>query len=92
MKYFDLTKEENQILKDFESGKFKRIKEVGKGKKLYAGYAKNTLSKSKNINIRLSEKDIYQLKAIAVKTGLPYQTLVSSIIHRFVYQGKAAFE
>lgn len=44
--------------------------------------AKNTLNKTKNINIRLSERDIHYLKTKAVEEGIPYQTLASSILHK----------
>lgn len=83
MKYYELTKEEKQILEDFEKGKLTSVKNLNKKKKLYQKYARNTLSKTRNINIRLSEKILAKLKAKAVKEGLPYQTLASSVLHRF---------
>jgi predicted DNA binding CopG/RHH family protein len=44
--------------------------------------ARNTLNKTRNINIRLTERDLYRLKAKAIEEGIPYQTLVSSILHK----------
>lgn len=82
MKYYELTKEEQQILDDFERGEFKSIGDFKKQKKLLQKYARNTLGKTKNINIRLSEKDLEKLKARAVREGLPYQTLAASILHK----------
>lgn len=82
MKYFELTKEEKKILKGVESGHFAQVDEVEKAKKRAVAAARNTLSKTKNINIRIAEKDLLKLKAKAIKEGLPYQTLVSSILHR----------
>jgi predicted DNA binding CopG/RHH family protein len=38
----------------------------------------------KRINIRISEKDLIKLQRRAVKEGLPYQTFISSILHKFV--------
>jgi predicted DNA binding CopG/RHH family protein len=84
MKYYELTKEEQQILDDFENGKFKRVANFEQRKKELQEYARNTLNKTRNINIRLSERDIYRLKAKAMEEGLPYQTLVSSILHKSV--------
>ena len=84
MKYYQLTREEKQILEDFEKGKFVPIRDQAKEKKLYQKYAQNTLSKTRNINIRLSEKVLAKLKTKAVEEGLPYQTLASSVLHRFV--------
>ena len=46
--------------------------------------AKNTLRKDKRINIRLSSNDLVSLKTNAVEMGLPYQTLVSSVLHQYV--------
>ncbi|HSX02582.1 MAG TPA: hypothetical protein VLI05_04710 [Candidatus Saccharimonadia bacterium] len=51
-------------------------------KKALQQYAKNTLNKTKNINIRLSERDLYRLRAKAIEEGIPYQTLASSILHK----------
>jgi len=83
MKYFELTKEEEKLLSEFESGKFASVMD-DKRKKLLEKVAKNTLNKTKNINIRLSEKVLARLKAKATEEGLPYQTLASSILHQYV--------
>jgi predicted DNA binding CopG/RHH family protein len=42
------------------------------------------VNKSKNINIRISENDLEQIKQKSATEGLPYQTLISSIIHKYV--------
>lgn len=83
MKYFELTKEEKRILNDFESGDFKSVVNE-KRKSLLEKVARNTLNKTKNINIRLSEKVLARLKTKAAEEGIPYQTLASSVLHRFV--------
>ncbi len=83
MKYFILSEEEEQILKDYEEGKLSSINNLEEEKKRYKKIAEATLNKTKNINIRLSEKDIQKIKEKAARDGIPYQTLVSSIIHRF---------
>ena len=84
MKYFELTKEENKILKDYETGKLVSVKALEKKRKLFQSYARNTLGKARNINIRVSQKDLLKLKAKSVTTGIPYQTLATSVLHRFV--------
>lgn len=43
-----------------------------------------TLQKDQRINIRMSSKDVDQIKVIAAQEGVPYQTLISSIIHKYV--------
>ena len=82
MKDYDLDKEEQQILDDFEAGEFVTVENVEAVKKEAVKIAKNSLNKSMNINIRLSERDVYKLKARAAKEGLPYQTLAASILHQ----------
>jgi predicted DNA binding CopG/RHH family protein len=47
-------------------------------------YARNTLRKDKRLNIRISERDLIELQRKAIKEGIPYQTYVSSIIHKFI--------
>ena len=84
MKYFILTKEEEELLESVEKGEFVPVKDAEQMKKNLVLAAKNTLNKTKNINIRLSEMDLHRIKVKAAEEGIPYQTLVSSIIHRFV--------
>ncbi len=79
-----LDKEEKDLLKSFEDGKWNSIKSVLKKKKEFTKIAKYTAAKNKRINIRLSEKDLANLKAKSLEEGLPYQTLVASVIHRYV--------
>lgn len=83
MKYYELDKEEQQLLDEVERGEWKRVKNFVKRKQELMVAARNTLNKTKNINIRLSERDLLKLKAKAVKEGLPYQTLASSILHKY---------
>ncbi len=84
MKYVVLTDEESELLEAIENGKFTSVKNLYQMKKEAIAAAKNTLNKTKNINLRLSEKDLQKAKSKAAETGIPYQTLLSSIIHRFV--------
>lgn len=83
MKYYELDKEEQKILDDVEAGKYVSVKNFAKVKKEVMLIARNSLNKNKNINIRLSERDLHKIKAKAIETGIPYQTLVSSILHQF---------
>lgn len=84
MKYYRVTKKESQILKDFNKGELKTIENFAGEKKKYQGFAKATLNKTRNINIRTSERDFQKVKARAAQLGIPYQTLISSLIHRSV--------
>lgn len=84
MKVYQLDPEEEEILKAFEEGKLVPVADFPKQKKLYEKYAKNFLKKNKNINLRVSERDLHKLKAKAIEEGIPYQTLAASILHKYV--------
>lgn len=83
MKNYKLDIEEENILKDIENGKYTSIPHVRDEIKKMREYSKNTIEKVKNINIRLSYKDIQRLKIKAVEKGIPYQTLVASVLHQY---------
>ncbi len=78
-----LTKEEKEILETVEKGNFEEVAEVKELKKVYKDYAVNTLSKLKNINIRLSVRDLEKLKIKAAENGIPYQTLAATLLHQY---------
>jgi len=82
MKYYELDSEEQAQLEAIERGEFVSVKDLEKAKRETQAVAKNTLNKTRNINIRLSERDLYRLKAKAMEEGIPYQTLASSILHK----------
>jgi predicted DNA binding CopG/RHH family protein len=84
MKKLVLDDAERDILESYERGEWVPVKNPEKEIKKLRTYAKNTLQKDKRINIRMSSKDLDQVQVIAVQEGIPYQTLVSSIIHKYV--------
>jgi predicted DNA binding CopG/RHH family protein len=77
-------KDEKEILDSVERGEWRTIADVEKESHRYQKYARATFRKDKRINIRISEKDLIKLQRRAVKEGLPYQTFISSILHKFV--------
>ncbi|HAP67535.1 MAG TPA: antitoxin [Nitrospinae bacterium] len=79
-----LTEEEKEILDSFEKGEWIAVKNLAKRKKDLMQYARNTLKKDKRLNIRISERDLVELQRKAILEGLPYQTYISSIIHKFI--------
>jgi predicted DNA binding CopG/RHH family protein len=79
-----LTDEEQEILDSFERGEWVPVRDLSKRKRELIRYARNTLRKDKRLNIRISERDLNELQKKAVSEGLPYQTFVSSIIHKYV--------
>jgi len=79
-----LTKEEKEIVKSFEKGEWVPVPDLLRRRKELMRYARNTLKKDKRLNIRISERDLIELQRKVVREGLPYQTFVSSILHKFI--------
>jgi predicted DNA binding CopG/RHH family protein len=84
MKTVKLDKDEQELLDSVERGEWKSVRDLKGEVKRHQQYAKNTLKKDRRVNIRVSSKDLEELQAIAVTDGIPYQTLMSSVLHRFV--------
>ncbi len=82
MKYYD--EGERNLVKSIEDGEWHSVQdlstEIAEAKKI----ASATRTKDARINIRLSSSDIKALKSKALEDGVPYQTLVSSILHKYV--------
>jgi predicted DNA binding CopG/RHH family protein len=87
MNKIKLDKEEKEILESFERGEWKQVKNVKAEIIKHQEYARKTLKKDKRVNIRISSKDLEEIQALAVENGVPYQTLMSSILHRYVHGG-----
>lgn len=83
MKKIQLDKEEQEILNDYESGGFKSVM-TDERKKLIEQAAAGTFKKDKRINIRLSGRDLSAIQKRALEEGIPYQTLVASILHKYI--------
>ncbi len=79
-----LDKYEKDIEKSFDRGEWKSVKNLDKEKKKAVDSAKATMRKNKTMNIRINEMDLNALKIRALEEGIPYQTLVSSILHKYV--------
>ena len=83
MSTMKLSKEEQQLLKAVESGEFESVLTKKRRAELVAA-AKDTVRKDKRINIRISNRDLKAVQLKASEEGIPYQTLVSSIIHKYI--------
>ena len=79
-----LNKEEREILRSVENGRWRSVRGVNKEIQRYREYARDTVRKDKRVNIRMSEKDLIRFQKEAMKQGLPYQTLISSVLHKYV--------
>ena len=84
MKKIVLDQEEKDILDSFDKGEFKSVKNKNAEIAKLRRYAVNTLQKNKRINIRLSERDLFGIQTKAAEEGMPYQTLISSILHKYL--------
>lgn len=83
-KTMQFDEEELQILQDFERGEFQSIRHFKRVKQEMEDAARNTLLKDKRINIRISSRDLKHLQRRAAREGVPYQTYISSSLHKLV--------
>ncbi|MGB1110102.1 MAG: hypothetical protein ACPG4N_07085 [Gammaproteobacteria bacterium] len=83
MPEYKLNDEEAEILKAYEDGEFESVLTPERKAEIKA-IAENSLRKDKRINIRISSRDLLAIQKRAVIEGIPYQTLVSSILHKYI--------
>jgi len=79
-----LDKEEKELLKSFDDEEWKSVSNKKHEVERLQEYATATFKKDRRINIRISSKDLNSLQKRALEEGIPYQTLVSSILHKYV--------
>jgi predicted DNA binding CopG/RHH family protein len=78
-----LDHEEEELLSSFESDEWKTTKNVAEEKASARKTAARTLRKDVRINIRLTSNDLSNIKQIAAYEGLPYQTLIASVLNKY---------
>ena len=79
-----LEKEEADLLRSVEAGEWRSTKDLDKEIKRSQEYARATFRKDRRVNIRISEKDLRGLQKRALEEGIPYQTLISSVLHKYL--------
>jgi predicted DNA binding CopG/RHH family protein len=79
-----IDKEEQALMKSIEQDEWRPVKNIKQEKEKAVMAARNTLKKDKRINLRLSQKDYHQIQIKAIEEGIPYQTFISSIIHKYL--------
>jgi predicted DNA binding CopG/RHH family protein len=79
-----LQADELELLASYENEEWQSVKNVKEQAAQYQAYARATFRKDKRVNIRISEKDLLDLQKRAMKDRIPYQTLISSILHKYV--------
>jgi predicted DNA binding CopG/RHH family protein len=80
----NLDAEEREILEAFEAEELKSVENKEAELKKHQEYAAATFKKDKRINIRISNRDLQALKKRALAEGIPYQTLIASVLHKYV--------
>ena len=84
MSEIKLDAEEKELLISYESDEWQSVDDVESQKQTYSEYASATFKKDKRVNIRISNKDLEALQKRALEEGLPYQTLIASVLHKYV--------
>ena len=84
MKALKLDSEEKTLIEELENEEWKSVVSSPKDFVQFKQAARATLKKDKRVNIRISERDLSSIQKIALEEGIPYQTLISSILHKFV--------
>lgn len=79
-----LDKYEKDILESYQNDEWVEVSDMKNEIKKHASYAKSTTRKDKRVNIRMSQRDLESLQRKALEEGIPYQTLISSLLHKFV--------
>jgi len=80
---FDLDKEEIELSRSFDKSEWRSVRHLAKDKAKAKKASENYQKKNARINIRISATDLDQIKQKAAYEGLPYQTLIASILHKY---------
>jgi predicted DNA binding CopG/RHH family protein len=79
----ELDADEKEILDSVERGEWRSARAPKRAKGRYGSYAKATFRKDRRLNIRISTKDLEAIQKRALEEGLPYQTLIASLLHEY---------
>ena len=71
-------------MESIERDEWQPVKKFDQEKDKAIAAARNTLKKDKRINLRLTQKDYHQIQIKAIEEGIPYQTLISSLVHKYL--------
>jgi len=74
---------ETDVLSAYEAGELASVASKEELEKLRAA-ARATGTKDRRVNIRLASADVRDLQALALREGIPYQTLIASVLHKYV--------
>ena len=79
-----LNSEEREILEKFERDELRPASGAGREMEIAARAARGTFRKTRRVNLRVTERDFLRAHARAREEGIPYQTLLSSVIHKYL--------
>ena len=79
-----IDQEEKDLMESIERDEWQPVKNIDQEKEKAMAVARNTLKKEKRINLRLTQKDYHQIQIKAIEEGMPYQTLISSLVHKYL--------
>ncbi|MFZ0889473.1 MAG: hypothetical protein WA005_13550 [Candidatus Binataceae bacterium] len=79
-----LSRDEKELAKSVERGEWKSASNLQAERRRYQRYARATFKKDRRVNIRISAKDLEALQTRALEEGIPYQTLIASLLHKYV--------
>ena len=79
-----LDAKEKELLDSVDRGEWRSVRGLKGERKRYGRYAAATFRKDRRVNIRISGKDLEAIQKRALEEGLPYQTLISSLLHKYV--------
>jgi predicted DNA binding CopG/RHH family protein len=79
-----LDREEVDLLDSYEAGEWRTIEGWETAAQRYEEYARRTFKKGRRVNIRISSRDLEEIQERALEEGIPYQTLIASILHKYV--------
>jgi len=84
MNQMKLDREETELLHSYETEEWTSTDDLEADAQIYQEYARATFRKDRRVNIRISSKDLEGIQKRALEEGIPYQTLIASIIHKYV--------
>ena len=76
-------REEQDLLGSFERDEWRPVEDQEAERHRYRQYAHATFKKDMRVNIRMSARDLDAIKMRAMTEGIPYQTLMASILHKY---------
>lgn len=82
-----LDKDEKELLKSIERGEWRSAPNAKADIRRFQRYARSTFLKDRRVNVRLSSQDLRGVQKRAWEEGIPYPTLIASLIHKYLTGG-----